>query len=372
MGFFQKIFSKKELTPVKKTFFSNGLWKPLLSDDSDSDYFSSWVYSCVVARAENLAKAEIFLYSKRSSVIKEITDHPFIDLMNQTNLRDQTMYELLFLISINLDLYGNCYVWNLRNKINKPDSFYILPTHNVKPKFDDNGSQIIGYEYWLPSGSRFFSIDEIIHFKLPSPKSQFLGLPTINSCKFAIDIDNLQQLYQKRFYENDASVGAVLSTDQQLTDETYDRLITSWYDRFKGADNANKLAVLENGLNYQPLKGTPREVDYNKSRIDIRNEIIAKMRVPPAIFGITENSNRANSEAAMVNFIDNTIKPFSRFITDKFNIFLKKNYDKSLFLTFEYPEFEDTNIKINLYKMLLDKEVISKDEARQAFGFDNN
>lgn len=360
---FYNPFKKKE-TPKKS--YTGGNWVNVLGgSEKESNIAYSWVYTGITCRAENIVNANIYLYQKqRGGSIKEIDNHPFLDLMNVYNVYGQSFEDIIYSISMNLDVYGNAFLYVLRDKANRPAQLLLLPTTRVKQLFNEDGTQVIGYEYRTSSKLLKYSVDEIIHFKLPSIESIFSGTPTIQSCKFAIDIDCFQQAYQKAFYENNGSVGVALQTDQELSDEAFNRTLDMWNDKYSGASNANRVALLDNGLKVETFNNNPKEVDFKESRLELRDEILGKLRVPKSILGIVTDVNRANADASIYTFTKFTIEPFSRFIVSGFNKFLKTQFDPALYLSFEY-KYDETE----LYKTLLQYQIISQDEAREAFGF---
>lgn len=362
MNFFSKIFGGKETTAKKS--YSNTNWVNIIGgNDKESNIAYSWVYTGITTRAENLINANIYLYQKsKSGEIKELDNHPFLDMMNSFNLYGQTFEDIIYSISMNLDVYGNAFVHILKDKANRPAQFILLPTSKITQVFSENA--VSGYEYRTTTKVLKYNVDEIIHFKLPSLDNQFYGTPTIQSCKFAIDIDCFQQTYQKAFYENNGAVGLALQTDHELSDEAFQRTLSMWNDKYSGASNANRVALLDNGLKIETFNNNPKEVDFKESRIELRDEILGKLRVPKNILGITQDVNRANADASIYTFTKFTIEPLSRFIVNGFNRFLKTQFDPSLYIKFEY-EYDNTE----LYKMLLEHQVITIDEAREAFGF---
>lgn len=370
-----KILDKfiKRVPEPKKKSYSSANWVSLnngFGNEATSTYATSFAYTCLTVRAENLAKADIYLYSKKGRKVKEIEEHPFFDIINGVNTYQQTFYEILYSISLNLDIYGNAYVYYTKNTVNKPAALYVLPTNKVQIIYSSDKTRVIGYSYRSGDNLITYGVDEVIHFRLPSLENPYQGTPTISCLKHAINIDNLQQLYQENYYNNDASVGAILETDEVLSDDVFERLSNQWNERHSGVGNARKTAILEGGVKLHEFRGSPKESDYNQSRIDIRNEILAKLRVSPTVLGITEGVTRANAVVGIMNFVNTVIKPFSRFIVDKFNIFLKQNYDPSLYLVFDYEDFDDGNFNIEMTKALLDRQALTKNEARELFDYE--
>ncbi|MBE2228259.1 MAG: phage portal protein [Ignavibacteria bacterium] len=366
----RKLFSKDN-SPSKS--YNSGNWVSLLNNNhtDSSNLTNSWVYTGIQCRAENIATAKVYLYQKmKNGEVKEINNnHPFLDLINTTNIYDQSFYDIIYLLSLNLDVYGNAYLYVAPSKNNKPAQMVLLPTANVSLIYSQDKTSVTGYNYKsVGKNNIVYSTEEVIHFKLPSLANSFLGTPTIQSCKFAIDIDNFQQQYQKAFYSNNGSVGLALQTDQQLSEEAFNRMLDMWQSNYSGPTNANRVALLDNGLKIETFNNNPKEVDFINSRIELRDEILGKLRVSKAILGITTDVNRANAEAAKTIFIKYTIEPFSKFIQNGLNKLLRTYYGAEFSVQFEYPIEEENEIEF--YKMLLDHGVVTVDEVRQEFGWE--
>lgn len=363
---------RKLFTRDKTKSFNSGNWVSLFNNSNvdSSNLTNSWVYTGIQCRAENIATGKVYLYqSLKNGETKEITNnHPFLELINTTNIYDQSFYDIIYLLSLNLDVYGNAYLYVAPSKNKKPAQMILLPTNYVTLVYNENKTEVIGYNYKSNGRNIIYSTEEVIHFKLPSLANSFLGTPTIQSCKFAIDIDNFQQQYQKAFYSNNGSVGLALQTDQELNEEAYNRLLDMWQDNYSGPANANRVALLDNGLKIETFNNNPKEVDFINSRIELRDEILGKLRIPKNILGITTDVNRANAETGIYTFIKFTIEPFSKFIANGFNKLLRINYGNDFYIRFEYP-LEEGN-EIELYKMLLEHQVITVNEVRQEFGWE--
>jgi len=372
MGIFNFGSKKTVETPKKKLYEGN--WYNIFGDTSDriSSYRTTWVDTAVNIRATNVSKADILLYRKQNKQEVEVEKHPFLDVIYNPNLYEQTFNELLYLISISLDVYGEAFVYVAKSKGKKPNSFFLLPTNKVTPIVDENTGQISHFDYskQIKSVGNIvrYSPDEIIFFKLPNIDRVFRGCATIDSCKTVIDIDNYQQTFQKKFFVNDGSVNVVIEADEQLSEEEVARLQAA-FDARTGVENSNSWILLQDGLKYNTTKTTQKEMDFVNSRNAVRDEILGKMSVPKSIVGLSDTVNRATAEAEQWNFIANVIEPFSRFIVDKFNIFIKKNYGPEYYIKFEYDLPGDPQTDIDMYDMLFRNGAITVGELREAFGF---
>ena len=66
---------------------------------------------------------------------------------------------------------------------------------------------------------------------------------------------------------------------------------------FGGSGNANKIAVLEEGMKYTPIGISPEQAQFLETRKFQINEIARIFRVPPHMVGDLEKSSFSNIDA---------------------------------------------------------------------------
>ncbi len=364
----RKIFGSKE----KKNY--NTGWVSLMDgyNTKYKDTFSSYVYACIACRAENIAKAGINLYRRNiTSGRTELRRHSFLDMIYKPNKFNQSFENLLYLISVSLDLYGNAFLL-IEREGDIPSALYYMPYSNTRVITDKENRKIVSYEY--REGSKTFNIPEsdVIHFLIPSPSSNITGKSLVSAFNFTLDIDYYQNLFQKMFYMNNASIGLILECPENLNDEQFERLETKINQKYTGVDNSGKPLILEGGLKASSYKPSVKDVEMLPARKMIRDEILAIMRVPKIILGILEDVNYAGSREAIRIFNDYTIRPFAKLcIESKFNIFLKENYSGELKLSLDYDFENDRELQLKAYEIYRKYDIVSKEEIRELEGFSN-
>lgn len=379
----KKIFNIKE----KKNY--SGGWVSLL-DGFNTKYketFSSYLYACITCRAENISKARIYLHKHSSGNSRnEINTHPFLDLIQKPNGYSQSFINLLYLISVSLDLNGNAYLYIDRknphhtdnankftgnpSKRELPTALYFMPYSNTRIILDKENRKIIEYEY--RDGNKTFRIPakDVIHFLIPSTESNTTGKALVSAFNFTLDIDYYQNLLQKMFYMNNASIGMILECPDNLNDEQFERLETKINQKYSGVENSGKPLILEGGLKASSYKPSVKDVEMLPARKMIRDEILTIMRVPKIILGILEDVNYAGSREAIRIFNDYTIKPFAKLcIESKFNIFLKDNYDDDVNIAMEYDFENDRELQLKAYEIYRKYDIASINEIRELEGF---
>jgi HK97 family phage portal protein len=391
MNLLQKIYNrtKKIFTNnINKKAYSNG-WSSLFDsfNSGEAQIYKSYAYACINARAENIAKARIYLQKKISgnqTGYEDINEHPFLNMINKPNLFNQSFEILLFLISVSLDLNGNAFILIDRNKRttknrnlkndntnDEPKALYFMPYGNTRTILDKENRRIIYYEY--QEGNKTYKIPEkdVIHFTIPSPNNNTTGKSLVSAFNYTLDIDYYQNLFQKSFYINNASIGLVLECSDNLNDEQFERIETKLEQKYSGVDKSGRPLILEGGLKASSYKPSAKDVEMLPARKMIRDEILAIFRVPKIILGILEDVNYAGSKEAIKIFNEYTIKPFAKLcIESKFNVFIRENFnDTNLRIAMEYEFETDRNLQLKTYEVYRKYNIASIEEIRELEGF---
>ena len=103
-----------------------------------------------------------------------------------------------------------------------------------------------------------------------------------------------EQRLTAKFFTNDAAPGGVLEHPGVLKNP--DKVRESWNKLFRGSANSHQIAVLEEGLKYQPIGISPEQAQFLETRKFQINEIARIFRVPPHMAGDLEKSSFSNIE----------------------------------------------------------------------------
>lgn len=375
MSIFSKIFSnriKQEANKLSQTAnsSSNAGWVSLFGNSTESEItqYRSFAYACINVRAELIMSGDILLFKKQLTKNKEITDHPFLDLISRNNIYDQSFPDILFLISSSMDLNGNSYVLAYRNDNNPfkmPEGLIVFPANSITPVLNSARTMIEYYRYSGGGQIVNYLPEQIIHFKIPNPDNIFIGKSITSALKIPLEIDYYQSQYQKSFYENFAAIGQILSSENKLTADQIDGLKSQFEGKYSGSGKAGKTLVLEGGIKASPSSATPREADYKDSRLANRDEVMSIFRVPKVMLGITDDVNRANAEATTRSFMFLTIIPFAKFIQSKLESFVKRSYDERLILKLDYPIESDRLLTLKFYEIMSKYGLLTGNEIRE-------
>ena len=135
-----------------------------------------------------------------------------------------------------------------------------------------------------------------------------VGYSPIAMAKNAIGMAIACEEYGAKFFANGAHPSGVLEHPGTLKDPS--RVRESWQSTFGGSHNANKVAVLEEGMKYTPISISPEQAQFLETRKFQINEIARIFRVPPHMVGDLEKSSFSNIEQQSLEFVKYTLDPW--------------------------------------------------------------
>ena len=210
-------------------------------------------------------------------------------------------------------LWGNAYAQIIRNGKGEIIALYPLMPNRMMVDRDDKGQ--LYYQYNTSKDDAPTMKGTMVNLKpsevLHIPGLGFDGLvgySPIAMAKNAIGMAIACEEYGARFFANGAAPSGVLEHPGTIKDPA--RLRESWTATFGGSSNANKVAVLEEGMKYTPISISPEQAQFLETRKFQINEIARIFRVPPHMVGDLEKSSFSNIEQQSLEFVKYTLDPW--------------------------------------------------------------
>lgn len=300
------------------------------------------VYSCVRILAEAVAGLPLNLYHYTDSGGKEkAIDNNLHFLLHDEPNPEMTSFVFRETLMTHLLLWGNAYAQIIRNGKGEVIALYPLMPNRMTVDRDDKGQ--LYYQYstnkddapTMKGNTVILKPSDVLHI----PGLGFDGLvgySPIAMAKNAIGMAIACEEYGAKFFANGATPGGILEHPGTVKDPA--RVRESWNHAFGGSSNANKVAVLEEGMKYTPISISPEQAQFLETRKFQINEIARIFRVPPHMVGDLEKSSFSNIEQQSLEFVKYTLDPWvSRWEqamvrallspTDKKHYFIKFNVD---------------------------------------------
>ena len=135
-----------------------------------------------------------------------------------------------------------------------------------------------------------------------------VGYSPIAMAKNAIGMAIACEEFGAKFFANGAAPSGVLEHPGTLKDPS--RVRESWQATVGGSNNAQKVAVLEEGMKYTPISISPDQAQFLETRKFQLDEIARIFRVPPHMIGDLEKSSFNNIEQQSLEFVKYTLDPW--------------------------------------------------------------
>ena len=321
MNIFKKLFHSRDKPKVKNSLGSN-IFNSIFNSSSSGKSVSQTsalsvtaVYSCVRILSEAIAGLPLHTYKCKSNGGKEkAIDHPLYFILHDEPNPEMTSFVFRETMMSHLLLWGNAYAQILRN--GKGDVIALYPLAPNRMTVDRASNGRIYYTYSTSDddnpklkskGQVYLKSEDVLHI----PGLGFDGLvgySPIAMARNAIGMAMACEEYGAKFFANGASPSGVL--EHPSTIKNPDKLRESWNSLFKGSSNSHQIAVLEEGLKYQPISISPNEAQFLETRKFQINEIARIFRIPPHMIGDLEKSSFSNIEQQSLEFVKYTLDPW--------------------------------------------------------------
>ena len=318
MGIFSGLFKSRDkpqnsTAGSSYTFFMGGSTAGKHVNERSAMQMTA-VYSCVRILAEAVAGLPLHLYRYNESGGKEkAIDHPLYLLLHDEPNPEMSSFVFRETLMTHLLLWGNAYAQIIRNGKNEVIALYPLMPNKMEVDRDEYGQLYYKYQRsndeapTMEGSSVILKPCDVLHI----PGLGFDGLvgySPIAMAKNAIGMAIACEEYGAKFFANGAQPGGVLEHPGTIKDPQ--RVRESWQSTFGGSGNANKIAVLEEGMKYTPISMSPEQAQFLETRKFQINEIARIFRVPPHMVGDLEKSSFSNIEQQSLEFVKYTLDPW--------------------------------------------------------------
>ena len=259
-----------------------------------------------------------------------------------------------------LALTGNAY-WRLfRQSATSPvANIEVLNPHLVYVEVDDKGRT------WYRYGDKRFAKWQVRHLQLMRVPGSTIGLGPIQAAQGelagAIDLRD----YSTQWFRSGGVPNGVLSTPNELTSEMADAYRQRWNEQ---QANGRGVAVLGNGLAYQPVYLSPKDALFIESQ-DFNIQQVARLFGIPATYLIADANNSmtySNQETVDQTFARYTLMGYMTEIEDALTAVLPRGQEAKFKV--EGLLRADTKTRYESYKVAIEAGFLTVDEVRAKEG----
>lgn len=272
----------------------------------------STVWACIRLISDCVGMLPLIVYARLANGDRErATEHPLYDLLHdQPNYR-QTAFQFKKMLTAHLLLRGNGYALIVPGPRGFADQLVPLHPDRVTPK--DLGNGRMNYLYQKPEGDTVpYTDDEVFHLRGLSIDGM-RGVGVVEYARETFGTALAREQYGARFFANDSTPGGLLKTAGKLSPEAAVRMAKDWAAAHAGPRGSHRVAVLEEGLEYQAIGMTNKDAQFIELG-EYNSEQIAGQwfGIPPHMVGLTSKATSWGSgiEEMSLGFITYTLMPW--------------------------------------------------------------
>jgi HK97 family phage portal protein len=318
---FQKAPTPQPTTPLSPIYGDRGnWWFPIIREpytgawqknvalrvDGIVTYFA--VYSCLSLISTDIGKLGLQLMAETDGdLLIEASSPAFSPVLRKPN-RYQTRNKFIESWMLSKLIHGNAYILKERDNRGVVVALYVLEPTRAKVLVAPDGS--IYYEFAVDNLSGLFGpeAEPGVFFPIQVPASEVIhdvntplfhplfGISPIMAASLPVMQGLAIQRHSAKFFEQGARPGGILTAPGTIPQQSLERIKNEWETRFSG-DNAGRVAVLGDGLKYDPL-GIPAEQAQLIEQLKWSAENVCSVfHVPPFMIGLGNPPSFDNVEA---------------------------------------------------------------------------
>ena len=274
------------------------------------------VYACVRLLAETVAGLPLQLFkftNERENGKEKAREHPLYKILYRQPNPEMTSFTFRETMMTHLLLWGNAYAQVIRDGKNNILGLYPLQPDLVEVDRNERGQIYYIYHAYtdeVPGKNNkdiFLRYDEVFHV----PGLGFNGLvgfSPIAMMKNALGATLAVEKYGSSFFKNGAQPSGVLEHPGVLKDPS--KIRENWMNVYGGANNAHKIAVLEEGMSYKAISLPPEDSQFLSTRQFSVQEICRIFRVPPHLVQDLEHATFSNIEHQAIDYLCYSVGPW--------------------------------------------------------------
>lgn len=265
----------------------------------------SAVYACIAIIADDISKCRLKLveFDTGSKVWQEVFDPrvPHGAVLRKPN-HFQTRIQFLSQWIISKKLFGNTYVYKVRDERNMVSAMYVLDPRLVKPHVDAEGgiwygvnrdplSQVFTDSIMIPA-------NEIIHDRDVTLFHPLCGVSPIYACGVSAMQGLGIQVDSETFFRNRAVPGGALVAPGEIGDKQLERIKKEWQENF-GAGGKGLTAILQGGVKWEAFRMNAVDAQLIEQLRWTVEDVARCFKMPLHMLGVQGSNPSYNNIAAL-------------------------------------------------------------------------
>jgi HK97 family phage portal protein len=279
----------------------------------------SAVWCAVGLISDSIATSPLCIYEKLSDGgRREADDHLLYPLLHDQPNEEMTAFTFWKTLVSHYLLWGNMYEEIERNGAGEVAALWPLrpdrtfPRRMIGPSGKGTGKLV--YVARSSAGPEVILRPDQVGHVMGYSYDGLRGLSPVALHRESMGLTMASADYGARFFGNDARPGGVLTYPTTLKPEAAKRLKESWEEAHRGGDQSHRVAVLENGVKWEPISMSNEDAQYLLTRIFQLSEISRMYHVPLHKLAELTHATFSNIEDQEIEYVKGAVLPIAEAI----------------------------------------------------------
>jgi HK97 family phage portal protein len=285
--------------------------------DEHTAISSSAIWAGVRLISESLSTVPLHVYRMRPDGQREVVrDHPVDRVLYSNPNPEQTAQEWRSQMLASLILAGNSYNEVVRDGAGRVRQVWPLSWWRVELK---RGLDTELYYQVSTTGLddttdrqtvAVLPADKVLHLRAFNVRG-LLGDSMVKRLRETIGISLATEKFGASFYGNGTNLSGVLVHPGTLSEGAQKRLKETWRDKYSGLSRSHQVAILEEGMKFEPISVPPEASQFIETRQFQIQEAARALNLPPHMLRDLSRATFSNIEHQAIEFVVHSLRPWA-------------------------------------------------------------
>lgn len=230
------------------------------------------------------------------------------------------------------EVYGEAYLLKVKGDNGKTRGF--VPMHPALTQIFRNQFGELTYRF-MGQPNELMSEDMVVPFRSYNPETPMRGISRLEPLRSTLLNEDASRRAVAAWWKNNGRPSAVMHVDGKLNPKAKDSLKDQLQMMYQGAENAGKIAVLENGSKLEQWQLSSEEMQYIDSRKLNREEVCAVYDISPTAVHILDHATFSNVTENLRSVYRDSVCPRLEFLESVFNFHVGSEFNGQLEAKFD-------------------------------------
>ena len=254
--------------------------------------------------AGDVATLPLILHRRAGDRKERWVEHPAYRLLRRAPNPWMTATAFKETLQAHALTYGNAYAEIERDNRGDAIALWPLLPDRTEPLVVDG---VVGYVTQTTSGEpRRLRAENVLHIK-GLGFDGVRGYSVIAMARQNLGLTMAQEKYAARFFGSGATPGGVLEHPGKIGEDAIEQLRESWAELHEGLDRSHRIAILEEGMKFNPIAMPMRDAQWLEGRQFGRTDVASWLNLPPHKVGDLSRATFTNIEEQNRDYLNTSL-----------------------------------------------------------------